>query len=247
MMQLTINTTQNVNINFTAASVGERILALLVDLLIQAAYLITILWGVFYGLGLLNAMRGLDPWSKAAIMVLFFLPVMFYSLFFESIFEGQTLGKKLLRIKVVKIDGYQAGFGDYIIRWLLRLVDIFSVSGLVGLVSIIVTEKSQRLGDIAAGTAVITLKNNVSINSTILVDIDQQYVPVYPGVIKLSDNDMRIIKETFQNAVAARDFSMIEKLRNKIEAVAGIKNQSGNDKDFIKTVLKDYNFYTQNM
>jgi len=247
MTQLTINTTQNVNINFTAASVGERILALLVDLLIQAAYLITILWGVFYGLGLSDAIKGLDPWSKAAVMVLFFLPVMFYTLFFESIFEGQTLGKKLLRIKVVKIDGYQAVFGDYIIRWLLRLVDIFSVSGLVGLVSVIVTEKSQRLGDIAAGTAVITLKNNVSINSTILVDIDQQYVPIYRGVIKLSDNDMRIIKETFQNAVAARDFSMIEKLRSKIEAVAGIKNQSGNDKDFIKTVLKDYNFYTQNM
>ncbi|HEX8575176.1 MAG TPA: RDD family protein [Flavobacterium sp.] len=247
MTQLTINTTQNVNINFTAASVGERILALLVDLLIQAVYLITILWGVFYGLGLSDAMQGLDPWSRAAVMILFFLPVMFYTLFFESIFEGQTLGKKLLRIKVVKIDGYQAGFGDYIIRWLLRLVDIFSVSGVVGLVSIIVTEKSQRLGDIAAGTAVITLKNNVSINSTILVDIDQQYVPVYPGVIKLSDNDMRIIKETFQNAVAVRDWTMIEKLRNKIEAVAGIKNQSGNDKDFIKTVLKDYNFYTQNM
>jgi uncharacterized RDD family membrane protein YckC len=247
MTQLTINTTQNVNINFTAASVGERILALLVDLLIQAAYLIIILWGVFYGLELSDAMQGLDPWSKTAIIILFFLPVMFYTLSFESIFEGQTLGKKLLRIKVVKIDGYQAGFGDYIIRWLLRLVDIFSVSGVVGLVSIIVTEKSQRLGDIAAGTAVITLKNNVSINSTILVDIDQQYVPIYPGVIKLSDNDMRIIKETFQNAVAAKDSSMIEKLRNKIEVVAGIKNQSGNDKDFIKTVLKDYNFYTQNM
>lgn len=247
MTQLTINTTQNVNINFTAASVGERILALLVDLLIQAAYWIVISWGVFYELGLYNAMQGLDTWSVMAIIILFFLPVMFYTLFFESIFEGQTLGKKLLRIKVVKIDGYQAGFGDYIIRWLLRLVDIFSVSGIVGLVSIIVTEKSQRLGDIAAGTAVITLKNNVSINSTILVDIDQQYVPIYPGVIKLSDNDMRIIKETFQNAVAAKDFNMIEKLRNKIEAVAGIKNQSGNDKDFIKTVLKDYNFYTQNM
>ena len=247
MTQLTINTTQNVNINFTAASVGERILALLVDLLIEAAYLITIMWGVFYGLGLADAIKELDPWSKAAVIVLFFLPVMFYTLFFESIFEGQTLGKKLLQIKVVKIDGYQAGFGDYVIRWLLRLVDVFSVSGLVGLISIIVTEKLQRLGDIAAGTAVITLKNNVSINSTILVDIDQQYVPIYPGVIKLSDNDMRIIKETFQNAVAARDFSMIEKLRNKIEAVTCIKNQSGNDKDFIKTVLKDYNFYTQNM
>jgi len=94
---------------------------------------------------------------------------------------------------------------------------------------------------------VITLKNNITINSTILEDIGDAYVPVYPLVIKLSDNDMRIIKETFQNSLAKDDFEMINKLKEKIESVTGIKNQSGNNRDFIRTILKDYNYYTQNM
>ena len=78
-------------------------------------------------------------------------------------------------------------------------------------------------------------------------EIGDAYVPTYPLVIKLSDNDARIIKETFNVAVTKRDYATLIKLRNKIEEVTGVKNISGNDTDFIKTVLKDYNFYTQNM
>ena len=66
-------------------------------------------------------------------------------------------------------------------------------------------------------------------------------------VIKLSDNDVRIIKETFETAITTRDFATIIKLREKVLSVTGIKNQSGNDQDFIRTLLKDYNYYTQNM
>ena len=78
-------------------------------------------------------------------------------------------------------------------------------------------------------------------------DIGEAYVPIYPLVIKLSDNDVRIIKETLNNALAKNDLDVIVKLKDKIEAVTGIKNQSGKSEDFIKTVIKDYNYYTQNM
>jgi len=247
MTQLSINTTQNVNINFTAASVGERLLSFLTDLLIQIAYMVVVFWVIFSVLGVGDAISSWDNWSQAALVILFCLPVMFYSLIFESILEGQSLGKKLLKIKVVKIDGYQASFGDYLIRWLFRLVDVFTNFGIIGLISIAVTPKSQRLGDITAGTSVISLKNNISIDSTILEDIDEKYVPVYPLVIKLSDNDIRIIKENLAVAVKSHDYTILDKLKNKIEAVTGIKKQSGSDHDFVKTILKDYNFYTQNM
>ncbi len=247
MTQLSINTTQNVNINFTAASVGERLLAFLVDFLIQIAYLITVYWGIFTILGFGDVVDRMDRWSQMAVQAIIMLPFMFYTLTLESIFEGQTFGKKLLKIKVVKIDGYQASFGDYLIRWLFRLVDVYTNFGVIGLITIVTSQKSQRLGDMSAGTAVITLKNNVTINSTILEELDNAYVPVYPAVIKLSDNDMRIIKETFQVAVKSRDAVILVKLRQKIETVTGIKNQSGNDQDFIRTILKDYNYYTRNM
>lgn len=247
MSELSINTTQNVNINFTAASVGERLGAFLLDMLIKVAYLIFIGYFVFYLMGLGDLISGLDQWSRIAVIMLFLLPYVFYSLTLEILFDGQTFGKRIVKIKVVKIDGYQASFGDYLMRWILRLIDIWSSSGIVGLITLIVSDKTQRLGDMSAGTAVITLKTKVSIDSTILEEIGEEYVPIYPLVIKLSDNDIRIIKDTFHAAEAKDDFEMIKKLVAKIESVTGIKNQSGNNKDFIRTILKDYNFYTQNM
>jgi uncharacterized RDD family membrane protein YckC len=246
MTQLSINTTQNVNINFTAASVGDRILGQLLDSLVKIAYGITVYF-IVQIFSLENLFDGLDQWSIIAIISVIGLPVMFYSLIQESLWEGQTLGKKLMKMKVIKLDGYQAGFGDYLIRWLFRLIEISIGNGVIGLIAIVSSSKNQRLGDMAAGTAIISLKNNININYTIIQDINSDYLPTYPLVIKLSDNDVRIVKETFETAVLQKDFVTLSKLANKISTVTGIKNTSGTDTDFIRVVLKDYNFYTQNM
>jgi uncharacterized RDD family membrane protein YckC len=246
MTQLSINTTQNVNINFTAASVGDRILGQLLDSLVKIAYGITVYF-IVQIFSLENLFDGLDQWSIIAIISVIGLPVMFYSLIQESLWEGQTLGKKLMKMKVIKLDGYQAGFGDYLIRWLFRLIEISIGNGVIGLIAIVSSSKNQRLGDMAAGTAIISLKNNININHTIIQDINSDYLPTYSLVIKLSDNDVRIVKETFETAVLQKDFVTLSKLANKISTVTGIKNTSGTDTDFIRVVLKDYNFYTQNM
>lgn len=247
MSELTINTTQNVNINFTAATVGDRILAFFIDLAIKAAYLIVMAMILFFWLDISRVFSSMDQWSVAAIYLIFLLPVMLYSIVLESLFEGQSFGKRLLRIKVVKIDGYQASFGDYLIRWFFRIIDISLFNGIVALIAVITSKKSQRLGDMTAGTAVITLKSKVTINSTILEEIGQEYLPAYPLVIKLSDNDMRIIKETFLLARAKSDHDTIDRLKVKIETVTGIKKVSGTNVEFINTILKDYNYYTQHM
>ncbi|GAA3771968.1 RDD family protein [Flavobacterium ginsengiterrae] len=247
MSELSINTTQNVKINFIAATPGERMGAYFIDLGIKISYIIVVSLIVFYWLNLGQALDGMDMWSRGAIFLILYFPIIIYSITLESIFEGQSFGKKLVKIKVVKIDGYQAGFGDYLMRWFFRIIDFTSFYGLVALITIISSKKSQRLGDMVAGTAVITLKNKINISHTILEEIGDAYVPTYPLVIKLSDNDMRIIKETYHRAVAKNDHEIIYKLVEKIESVTGIKNQSGNNSDFIRVVLKDYNFYTQHM
>ncbi|MEO7977159.1 RDD family protein [Flavobacterium sp.] len=247
MSELSINTTQNVKINFKAASVGERIGSYFIDLIIKIAYGIVVYGIFFYWMGMNHFLDNGDMWSVISIILIFYFPIIIYSITMESIFEGQTIGKKLNKIKVVKIDGYQAGFGDYLIRWFFRLIDVSLFYGVIGMITIASNKRGQRLGDMAAGTSVISLKNNINISHTILEEIGNAYVPTYPLVIKLSDNDMRIIKETFLKADATNDYEIISKLVNKIEHVTGIKNQSGNNRDFIRIVLKDYNFYTQNM
>ncbi len=189
----------------------------------------------------------MDQWSQIAIYVTFYLPVIFYTLIFETLLDGQTPGKRILKIKVVKIDGYQASLADFIIRWFFRIVDLNMMSGVVALVAIITSPKNQRLGDMTAGTSVITLKNNVNISHTILEELEDTYQPTYPSVIKLSDNDARIIKETFLTAKASRDYATIIKLRQKIIEVADIKVVNENDMQFIDTILKDYNYYTRSM
>src|SRR3954467_3102970 len=110
----------------------------------------------------------LDQWSETAIVMTLLLPIVFYSLAFESWLEGQTIGKRIMRIKVVKIDGYQASFAEYLIRWFFRLIDLSIFNGLIAVITVATTKKSQRLGDMAAGTAVITLKNKINISHTIL-------------------------------------------------------------------------------
>ncbi len=247
MSEIQINTTQNVNIAFTAASVGERILAYGIDLVIKVAYATVIFQVVFELFGISEMIDEMDQWSQIAVILVFFLPYIFYTLVLESLFEGQTVGKKLMKIQVVKIDGYQASFPDHLVRWFMRIIDINMLAGAIGLVSMIVSEKMQRLGDMVAGTSVITLKNKVRISHTILEELHESYTPTYPSVIKLSDNDARIIKETFLVAKRSGDHATLLKLKLKIEEVIGSKSQHNDTYGFIDTVMKDYNYYTQNM
>jgi len=248
MVELQINTTQNVNINFTAASVGERILAWGIDWLFKIAYIIVTYQIMFKVFKIDELVEDMDTWSQAAIFLVFYLPVIFYSLLFETLLDGQTPGKRILKIKVVKIDGYQASLADFVIRWIFRIIDLNMMSGVVALIAIITSPKNQRLGDMTAGTSVITLKNNVNISHTILEDLKQDYIPTYPMVIKLSDNDARIIKDTFKTAAKSKDYKTLIKLRTKIVEVLELKEVKHNkDHEFIDVVLKDYNYYTQNM
>ncbi|PQJ78345.1 RDD family protein [Polaribacter porphyrae] len=270
MKTLQIKTAQNVAIKFTLANVFQRLLAFIVDNIVKVAY---IYFGIeILGFDMFRAAFDGDSWTLRAMDVLFFLPVTFYSLYTEILLDGQTLGKKLLHIKVINIDGFKPTITDYIMRWFLRIVDfnlftllfvyvaslglndayvlimlIFMFGKLVGFFLILFTNNNQRFGDIIANTIVIFLKDEVRFSHTILMDIKDSYKPTYPNVIKLSDNDARIIKETFKTAAKFNDYKTLIKLRSKIIEVADIKSIHKSDKEFIDTVLKDYNFYTQSM
>ncbi len=247
MSELAVTTTQNVDIVFRAAGMAERVFASLIDWVFKILYAVFAFYIFEQALGIEAYLGGMDQWSAMAIVSLMLLPVMLYSLFFEARYEGQTPGKMLVGIKVVKIDGYQAGFTEYLVRWLFRFIDIIIGNGVVGIILIGLTKKSQRLGDMAAGTAVIALRRRVGISHTILEDIGQDYEPVYPLVVRLSDNDVRIIKESWERARKTEDPELTLKLRRKVESVTGIQKQEPTDSEFLDRIIKDYNFYTQHL
>jgi len=245
MSQIAINTSQNVNINFITASIGERMVAYIIDGAIKVAYVIAAFYIFFSILNLGYFLDSLDQWSQVAIYTAIMLPVSIYPLVLESLMEGQTPGKKVMKIRVVKIDGYQASFGDYLIRWVFRLIDT-TFAGIVGLVSMIVSKNNQRLGDIASGTAVISLKNNINISHTILENINHDYVPTFSQVIGLSDNDMRIIKDNYLKALRIDDRQVITKLSDKIKSILKLEVDPTKmtERQFIGIIIKDYNYYT---
>lgn len=270
MKRLQIKTAQNVNINFTLASVGQRLLAFAVDNILKFAYLYFAIQ--LFGFKLLDTGIEGDAWTLKALDVLLFLPITFYSLYTEILLDGQTVGKKLLKLKVINIDGFKPSTTDYIMRWFLRIIDfnlftllfvymaslglnndyfwlmaVFFFGKGVGFLLILFTDNNQRFGDIIANTVVIYLKDDIKFSETILENLKNNYLPTYANVIKLSDNDARIIKDTFKTARKFNDYKTLIKLRSKIEEVTGIQAKGHTDKEFIATVLKDYNFYTQNM
>lgn len=246
MDQIAINTSQNVNVNFTLAGVGERILAFFIDSIIKGVYVIILSWVMRNFFDYDNFISEMDGWSVGAFVLIITFPIHIYTLVLESMMEGQTFGKKLLKIKVVKIDGYQASFGDYLMRWIFRLVDIMGSFGMVAFITTLASKNHQRLGDIATGTAVISLKNNVNISHTILEQLKENYVPTFPQVILLSDNDVRIIKENFQKALKTDDRQIINRLTNRIVEILKLEPDSiqFTQRQFISVVIKDYNFYT---
>ncbi|MFY9243114.1 MAG: RDD family protein [Polaribacter sp.] len=270
MKTLQIKTAQNVNIKFTLASVFKRLGAFVVDNILKFGYLY---FGMkIFNIGLFDSGVDGDTWTLKALDVLFFAPITFYSLYSEILMDGQTIGKKLLSIKVLNIDGFKPSITDYVIRWFLRVVDfnlfallfiyiqllgfdkyevllvlLFLFGKFIGFLLILITDKGQRFGDLIANTIVVDLKDDVKFSQTILETLTEKYVPTYPNVIRLSDNDARIIKETFKTANKLNDYKTLIKLRSKILEVTEIKSVHKSDKEFIGVILKDYNYYTQHM
>ncbi len=251
MADIQITTTQNVTINFKAAEIGERILGWILDTIIKTAYIVVVIWLLFslteIGNFLFQDVAGEDGWSMFALIIIIGSPVIFYTLLMETFVNGQTIGKRIVKTQVVKIDGYQAGFVDYFIRWILRIIDVNLFMGIIGLATIGSTKTQQRLGGLASGTAVISKKNKINIKHTILEDLREDYVPTYASVIKLSDNDVRIIKENYKRSKLTGDKKTLLALKNKIEQVTGEEPKVSSTIDFIETIIKDYNYFTGNM
>jgi uncharacterized RDD family membrane protein YckC len=160
MDHLTIETPEQIPLEFLLAGIGSRFLALALDSLIQgAATVLLVVAGLLIasGSGISHGASkpGGQTWTMALLVLLFFLVQVGYFAFFEALWNGQTPGKRYMHLRVIKDSGRPVTTFDALGRNLLRLVDSLPGIYAVAIVSALLSAKNKRLGDYVAGTVVV--------------------------------------------------------------------------------------------
>lgn len=230
METIRVRTTQNVFIEYPVASLGDRMLAFLIDALILTAYNF-----VCYFI--------LDEYSFSTTVnvLLVTVPFFLYHPVFEILMNGQTPGKRQMRIKVVSIDGSSPTIGGYLMRWLFRLVEVFLLRGALAMVTIAANGKGQRLGDIAAGTSVVKLvPKEATRSSNVFTSAEEGYEPTFPQATQLSDVDLETIYQALEVSRDTGNPLPADRLSVKVKSLLGIESDLPPVK-FLYTILKDHN------
>lgn len=232
MAQSGIVTGQYVRIQQATASVGDRIFAQMIDWAVMLAYMAFSFW----------ILIKIDA-DFLLFSIFQMLPLFFYTLCMEVFNRGQSLGKMAMKMRVVKMDGSTPTLGDYLMRWLLYIIDGPGL-GFVGILAIVLTKNNQRLGDLAAGTVVIKIQNyrKIQVNLDEFDYLTQNYTPRYPQAADLSLEQIEIITRTV--STPRKDFTArIIQLSQKVQQKLNISRQEPTDVDFLHRILRDYQYY----
>lgn len=243
-MIIEVQTTQNVTIDYETAGVGQRILAYLLDLIAIVVWVIGWFWilGTVASFGINQAFNG-DLFGIFFVLIIFF-PVIFYDLLFETLNNGQSPGKMIMKIRVVNVDGTAPTSSSFLIRWLFRLVDFSMTEGFLAVIMVAVTKKSQRLGDLLAGTTVIDLKLNNRNRELSITDLDfhEDYKVTYVDVLdRLSDKDIQTISSIIEDQRMRDSDYFNQRLAERIKSITGY-TYNGPDRVFLRKVVSDYNY-----
>ena len=235
MKTIEIQSSQNVVLQFDLASIQQRFLATLIDLMIvgMLTYIVTL------------ASHG----SETAIYI-FAVPFMYmYHLSSEIFNKGQSIGKMALKIRVVSLEGKDLSIKSILIRWAFRLIDIAATLGCLALISVFSSSKNQRIGDILAGTTVVSIQSNLLLSIKKIKNLSQsEHKIVYPEVTKYTDQDMLTVKNTLQRlernpSPEARHAAslLIDKLTEQLD----IRIKEKQKISFLRQILRDYIMLTR--
>lgn len=233
MHTIQVRTAQNVFIDYPVASVADRILAYLLDLLILTLYFIALI-------ALISQIKLDEGWL---MILLFVVPYLFYSIAFEIFMNGQTPGKRAMNIQVVRIDGSPPTIGNYVVRWLFALIEFQLFSGVIAILTLLITGKGQRLGDVVGGTSVIKLIPQEEVTSrSVFVHADEAYQPTFSQVIALREQDVELIQQALEVNKTQNNPKPMLMAAERIKNLLGITTDMPTVK-FLYTIIKDYNHY----
>jgi uncharacterized RDD family membrane protein YckC len=258
MDAITINTNQNISIDFELAGAFQRLVATLIDFAILTIYFIIMTTFVvrvvvadwFSGSG------SMTFWEYFFVFLIY-LPFFLYTPVMELFTKGKTIGKMVMGIRVMKSNGDNGTGGTYFTRWLFRPFEIYVlmlgpyavlaifVSGFLDLVLVSTSAKNQRLGDFLAGSVIVKNKSDerFTIKDILAIKSNENYTVTYPNVAQFSEDEMLMIKriinraEVFKNKAAKNlAVELVHVLTEKLELDEVPKKKLV----FLKTVLRDY-------
>lgn len=239
MNTIKVKTTQNVAVEYAIASIGDRILAHLIDM------------GVYFGWFIICSivLQGINWWQNGNSSVIFslllVLPVVFYKLLCEIFMNGQTLGKKARDIRVIKLSGQAPSLGDHLLRWVFRLVDISMSNGLIAIITLAINGKGQRLGDLAAGTSVVRT-GAVKRSTFFQVRTEENYQLMFPEVSALTDQDLALIRKLLYKALKYKNEALLQRVAERTREAINVTTNLP-DEQFLRQVIKDYHHITSGL
>ncbi len=267
MSVIKVPTNFNIDVEFEIPEFYRRLISLLIDVVIEYFYL-RIADEIYKNIRS-NSGYGIDTeYNMQAVGLLLFLPVLLYHVVLEITMNGQSIGKKIMGIRVVNEIGGRPSISQFLIRWLLRVSDLwialllfyilsnpdfgrdvettFIVIAALGflitdIVLVVSSRKGQRIGDLLAKTILIRINPKANIEETVFREVADNYIPSFPQIMQLSDRDINAIKSILETARKKGDFNMAEAASSKIKAHLKIESALS-PFDFLDTLLKDYNF-----
>lgn len=260
----------NIDLEFQIPEFWRRLVALLMDILLLYFYA-KIADFIYTQIGTSSGGSDIDTnynmqWLA---LILFYMPILLYHLICDLTLNGQSIGKKIMGIRVVNELGGRPSIGQFIIRWLIRISDmplviilylyleygsiIFAfppiqaliLISFIGLITdtiiILNSKKGQRLGDILAKTMLIHVRATGYLYDTVFQEVSDSYIPKFPEIMKLNDKDINAIKNILDTARKKGDFNMAASASEKIKSHLKI-DSALSPFDFLDTALKDYNY-----
>ncbi len=247
-MTITIESPEKISFTYETAQLGARIGGFIIDLIIQA--LVIILTALLIGAFLLadfsssNSLYGL----LSFFFILSFSVQWGYFVFFESLMNGQSPGKKLTGITVISESGEFLSFSSIALRNLIRVVDSFPVPGFLGGLIAMMDKKSRRFGDITAGTLVVKVTDTIITEPDFTTALRPGYAQeagtlpwVEPGK-KLSEKDLWVIR-TFLNQKWTlpenKRREVMQKFAETLKQKVAYKEKIEDPLTFIETVYRN--------
>lgn len=245
MAKIDISTTQNVTIQYETAGFLWRFVAWLIDTsVIFILFFIVIYFLMSFGALLeSNTMMAI---VSAVLMVIKYS----YSLLIEIVTNGQSIGKKIIGISVIKLNGNALEMNDYLIRWAYRAIDFGLSIFSIGTISILMSEKNQRLGDMIANTTVIKLKPDRIVTLEDLQNLPDKddYLPKFPQVTQYNDEEMLALKNLlarYQQNKNNTYFTILHDTVNTLKHQMNLEEVKLDDVTFLREIISEYVILTR--